>query len=159
MADAPPPEGLYRTTTPMPGKAESVPAGRLWLFRHSSEQGDPILLSPETNTNNRWTFNRRGHLCKDAIWLSTLVRLKPEGFYVLEGPVTIEGGRMLGTHQLVQLGYNGNAEPIIFFPKTDQTRGNDLAFPTAGMKITEAVYQRLAPIDLRGPHAPAPERV
>ncbi len=149
-----PPEGLVRTTIAMPGKETAVPAARLWLLRHSSEQGPAILLPPEANTHNRWSFDRRGHLIQDAHWGATLEGVRPEGFCVFTREATLEDGRTIQKNQLVQLGYNRNAEAIVFFPRTDTTHGNHLLFPDKGMRPTLEVLAALAPIDLRGPRAP-----
>lgn len=151
MSTTLPPEGLVRTVTAMPGKEEGVPAGRLWLLRHKSEQGPPILLPPESNTHNRWTFDRRGHLVSDLNWASSLVSVPAEGFYRLKRDVTLDDGRTISKNQLLQVGYNRSGSAIIFFPRPDTTLGNHLLFPDKGMMATPSVLSALDPLDLRGP--------
>ncbi len=60
---------------------------------------------------------------------------------------------MVNKNALVQLGYNGAGEPIIFFPKKGED-SNSLEFPTSGMKVPPNIYDLLEPVDLTGPNVP-----
>jgi len=149
LADLPP-CGLYRTATALPDRAEQVPAGKLVYFHdHSNEPGVGIVLMPEENTGNRWKFMERGFLVRQASWARSLVPMKPEGFYTVAGAFQ-KGTTTVAQGQLVQLGYNRDAQPIVFFPNFDAER-NGLVFPTKGMSIGPDVYDGLRPVELRGP--------
>lgn len=149
LADLPP-CGLYRTATAMPDRDEQVPAGKLVYFHnHSREPDTGIVLLPEENTANKWKFTERGYLVRNASWARSLVPLLDEGFYTVaasfqKGTTAVEQG------QLVQLGYNRDGVPIIFFP-TYQATSNGLVFPVKGMSIGPDVYDGLRPVELRGP--------
>ena len=45
--------GLYRTTKPLSGHEEQVPAGLLVYFHNHSDSGLPQVLSPDHNVHNR----------------------------------------------------------------------------------------------------------
>lgn len=152
MADALPPCGLYRTTTAHPDRAEQVPAGRLVYFHNHSNQDLPLILLPKDNTANQWTFQDRGYLVKTVAWCASLAPLKTEGFYRLSAPFQT-GGQIVPEGQIVQLGYNRDAEPVIFFPRYEGAN-NALVFPTKGMKVNADVYALLTPVDVRGPVTP-----
>jgi len=145
--------GIYLTTAPLPGHADTVPAGRLVMFHNHSEQGSPIVLLPDHNVNNRWHFRQEGYLVDDADFLASLKPLKGEGFYYLREHFHPNQEEIVPQTQLVQLGYNMDADPIIFFP-TVGTDTNTLLFPTSGMKIPEQIYALLEPLSTQGPYTP-----
>lgn len=144
--------GLYRTTRTLPGHDEVGP-GRLVYYHNHSEQGPPIVLLPEANTNNRWSFHRQGYLVTDADFTASLEALKPEGLYRLREHFHPDAERTVAANALVQLGYNASASPIIFFP-TLRAEDNAWVFPTSGMGIPAQVYELLEPLDTRGPFRP-----
>lgn len=150
--------GLYRTTQPVPGHAEHIPARRLVYFHNHSTEGPPVLLLPADNDRNRWRFHRHGFLVADVDYLATLRSLKLEGMYRLREHFHLPEGRMVNRNALVQLGYNAHADPILFFPVVHDTT-NSLVFPDRGVKIDETVYDLLEPLDLRGPHEPDPPQL
>lgn len=154
MADLPP-CGLYRTATAHPERQTQVPEGRLIYFHNHSNQDAPIVLLPAENKANRWTFSERGYLVRTESWCHTLVALKPEGIYRLTEPFQ-SGTTLVPAQQLVQLGYNREAEPIIFFPRYD-AETNALIFPTQGLKLSQAAYDLLEPVNLRGPRNAGPQ--
>lgn len=146
--------GLYRTTRPLPGH-DPVRPGLLVYYHSHSEQGPPILLLPDSNTNNRWTFHRQGYLVSDPDYVASLHPLKAEGLYRVREHFHPDEGRTVAANALVQLGYNPSAEPIVFFP-TWRSSDNALVFPTKGMGIPPAIYELLEPLDTRGPFRPTP---
>jgi hypothetical protein len=122
--------GIFRTTKPLPGQVENVPANRLIYFHNHSQQGDPMLLLPKENTNNRWGWQERGFLIKDAAFPGSLAPLLPEGIYILKATFTYDG-KTIPEKALVQVGYNQAAEPILFMGRWD---GNSILFPNKGIK-------------------------
>lgn len=132
MADETLPCGIYRTTLPLPGREEQVPAGRLIYFHNHSDDGAPLVLLPQANTDNRWTFHDRGYLVRDADWVSTLESLPGEGFYILRGHFHPPGGQVVHERTLLQLGYNMAGDPILFIPVLE---ANAIRFPTTGYRF------------------------
>lgn len=153
MTDELPPCGLYRTTVAYPERAENLPKGRLVYFHNHSDQGDPLVLLPKSNAHNVWTFHDRGYLIKQAAWVRSLSPLKREGFYTLGEHFHTPDDRLVPKGQIAQLGYNADAEPILFFP-TFEAETNSLVFPVKGMKIAAHIFAALQPVELRGPHRP-----
>ncbi len=105
--------GLYRTTAPLPGRGDKVPEGRLVYYHDHSQEGEPLILLPEANKDNRWSFQQRGYLVKDREYPATLEPLLAEGFYILRSTLR-QGSSAIPARSLVQLGYNRNAVPILF---------------------------------------------
>lgn len=129
-----PPCGIYKTTRPLPGYAEQVPAGRLIYFHNHSDQGPPLVLLPKNNTHNRWSFQENGFLVQGddaAEFLATLVVLPAEGLYITQRHV---GGEDSGLppRTLVQVGYNQSAHVIVFGA---QPHGNGLVFGDRGTRF------------------------
>ncbi len=145
--------GLYRTTLSHPDHGERVPAGRLVHFHNHSHAGKPMVLLPKENASNTWTFNTNGYLIDKEGWVRSLQPLKPEGFYLTAEPFQTRTELLVAPGQIVQLGYNRNAEPLVFFPQRDKG-GNSLVFPAKGMVISSQVYASLQPVSVRGPYQP-----
>jgi hypothetical protein len=137
-----PPCGLYRTTKPL----GEVPAGRLVYFHNHGEPGAGIY------TPHRWVANRAewhtgGHPVPDEAWSNSLEPLPAEGLYRVTQPffccdkecVRIE------PDALVQLGYTGEAEPLIFTPEWS-AQGLDL--PERGTRVDVERLDSLAPLKL-----------
>jgi hypothetical protein len=143
------PCGLYRTTIPR----KEIEASSLVYFHNHSDQGPPIVLLPEGNQHNRWTFQKDGMLVEDDKYVASLEALKPEGLYIVTEHFHPDENRVVAKNALVQLGYNRGAEPILFFP-TPAKSDNGFTFPSKGMKIPAIIYARLEAVDLRGPHQP-----
>ncbi len=146
--------GLYRTTRPLP-EHDAVRPELLVYFHSHSEQGPPIILLPEANTNNRWRFRRDGFLVRDPEYVASLEALKPEGLYRTREHFHPDEGRTVGANALVQLGYNPSASPIIFFPSW-RAEDNAWVFPSKGMGIPQKIYDLLEPLNTRGPFRPKP---
>jgi hypothetical protein len=145
--------GLYRTARPVPGHEQEIPASRLVYFHNHSAEGPPIVLLPVSNERNRWHFHRQGCLIPDLAYLATLEPLKAEGLYRLREHFHAGDEQIVNRNALAQLGYTIQAEPILFFPMM-HTTDNSLVFPERGLRIDDAIYGLLEPLDLRGPHTP-----
>ena len=139
-----PPCGLYRTTLPHPTKADSVGAKRLVHFHNHSGANKPIVLMPKSNEHNVWTFHDKGFLVDDDAWCHTLEPLPAEGLYTTTAPLQL-GENAVAEGQLVQLGYNGFGEPILFFP----SKAN------AANAVTVRKAARAGPRRIRKPLVPA----
>jgi hypothetical protein len=148
--------GLYRTTLPHPTNPDSVGSNRLVHFHNHSKSGKPIVLMPKHNEHNVWTFHDNGVRVDDAAWCYTLEPVAAEGLYVTQGPMQTTEDRVIPEGQLVQLGYNGNADPILFFP-TKASSANALLFPDKGVKVDRSLISRLTEVRLSGPRKPAPQ--
>ncbi len=132
--------GLYRTGTSLPGQEEHVGEGRLVYFHNHSEQGPPLVLTPHANTHNRWQFHDRGWLIEDDTFLSSLVALKPEGFYMNSEHLHITREEIIPPHTLLQLGYNRQADSILFAARFSE---NTITFPSEGYSFTSPDIQKL----------------
>jgi hypothetical protein len=133
-----PPCGLYRTTVAL----EGVPVGRLVYFHNHGEPGAGIYL-PERWEANRARWHPHGHTVPGPEWAATLAPLPPEGLYrVREGFFCCEKKcREYAPEALVQLGYNGEAQAILFTP---EWKGGGLSFPERGNVVDEKSLSRLA---------------
>jgi len=145
--------GLYRTTMAHPDHPEKVPAGRLVHFHNHSHAGKPIVMLPADNTSNTWTFQTGGYLISREGWTRSLKPMKLEGFYLTSEAFQTRTGMLVAPGQMVQLGYNRNAEPLVFFPTRD-AGSNSLVFPSKGMKVSDVIYDGLRPVTTRGPYQP-----
>ena len=145
--------GLYRSTLPIPAGSDAIAPPRLVYYHNHSEQGSSMVLLPDVNTDNRWTFKDKGFLVADAAFIEGLEPLKPQGLYRLREHFHPNDDQVVNTNALVQLGYNGQGDPILFFP-TALSGKNGIEFPTSGMKIPPAIFELLEPLDLVGPHIP-----
>ncbi|MBL8956655.1 MAG: hypothetical protein JNK82_38130 [Myxococcaceae bacterium] len=132
-----PPCGLYRTTRPLDG----VPAGRLVYFHNHGNPGAGIYL-PQSWASNRARWQQNGFTVPDAEWSQSLAPLAPEGLYrVAERFYCCEKRcRAYEPNQLVQLGYNGEAEPLMFVP--EWTNGG-LGIPERGNKLDASALSKL----------------
>lgn len=139
-ATALPPCGIYRTTQ----KLENVPAGRL-VFFHNHGEPSPGVYLPTSWAQNRATFDSRGTPIPGPWWAATLDPLAVEGFYRVREAFHCCEKRCVEFQpdQLVQLGYNGEAEPIVFVPEIRET---GLIIPENGMRIDRSRIGKLAPL-------------
>ncbi len=131
-----PPCGMYRTTKPLPEHETDVPAGTLVYFHNHSDSGLPVVIVPEHNVMNRWHFHGAGIPFRGLTWADSLQKVLPEGFYMLRKGLEFEGGSWpKGT--LVQLGYNREAEPILFIGQVRATmEENDVFFSDRGVGVS-----------------------
>lgn len=124
-----PPCGFYKTTQPL----EGVPAGRLVYFHNHGEPGAGIYL-PRDWSLNRVRWHDRGVTVPDENWSSTLQPLANEGLYRVRERFSCceKNCRWFEPGQLVQLGYNGDGESLLFTPEWTQ---QGLGFPERGSRI------------------------
>lgn len=140
-----PPCGLYRTTEPI----ESVPANRLVYFHNHGNPGPGVYL-PESWSANRAKFAKAGTTLPDENVAFTLSPLQPEGLYRVTTSITCcdKQCRTYPEELLVQLGYNGQGEPILFVPQWTAT---GLALPDMGNKLDADRLAALAPLKVSTP--------
>ena len=122
--------GVYRTTQPLEGH---VPAGRFVFFHNHGDPGPGVYL-PSGWTLNHAQWNDTGHTIPSPEWATSLVPLPAEGLYrVCETfSCCAKQCRTYEPDLLVQLGYNAEAEPLLFVPEwTD----SGLAIPELGVPI------------------------
>ena len=146
-----PPCGIYRTGAALNGKEEQVPAGRLVMFHNHSEQGPPLVLLPQSNTANKWTFHTHGFLVEDDEFVERMIPLMPEGYYILKEHIHVTEQEIIPDRTLVQLGYNGKGEGILF---PGRFEGNNIAFPEKGYGFkNDSIFDNLEQAGFRVPKA------
>ncbi|HXJ37243.1 MAG TPA: hypothetical protein VMS22_24705 [Candidatus Eisenbacteria bacterium] len=136
-----PPCGLYRTTRDL---EQHVPAGRLVYFHNHGNPGPGVYL-PSGWTLNRAQWHERGHTIPSPEWAASLVPLPLEGLYrVRDAFVCCEKRcRTYEPDLLVQLGYNAEAEPLLFLPEWTPS---GLAIPEMGAPIDAERIACLVPL-------------
>lgn len=146
-----PPCGLYRTTAPI----GSIPAGRLVYFHNHGDPG-PGLYLPASWKNNRMQAQPQGTLLPRPEDAENLLALPAEGFYCVVSAFHCceKQCRRFDPEMLVQLGYDGSGEALLFLPEL--VDGN-LALPTQGSrvdldKLANVKLLRIATAGAREPH-------
>jgi hypothetical protein len=121
---------MYRTS----GTIGSVEGGRLVYFHNHGDPGPGIYL-PKEWKYNRAQFDEKGQTLEDPGLVRFLQPLPPEGFYrVVESFHCCEKQcRLFGEDALIQLGYNAQAEPILFVPELVDAM---FAIPAKGWKTS-----------------------
>lgn len=132
-----PPCGLYRTTQPVAG----LPAHRLVYFHNHGDPGAGLYL-PSGWSGNRATWQKQGHTLPDEASARHLAPLPAEGLYAVSAAFFCCAQRCVQyqPQQLVQLGYDGEATPLLFIPELG-ARG--LGFPERGTRISEDAFGKL----------------
>ena len=131
--------GIFRTTVAL---EEHVPAGRLVFFHNHGNPGPGIYL-PSGWALNRARWHETGHTIPSEAWAETLVPLPAEGLYRVRDRFTCcpKACRTYEPDLLVQLGYNAEAEPLLFVPEwTD----SGLAIPELGVALEPDRLDQLA---------------
>lgn len=143
-----PPCGLYRTTKAL----GEVPTGALVYFHNHGDPGAGIY-TPHRWVTNRAEWHERGVPVPDEAWSASLSPLPAEGLYrVREAFHCCEKQCVrFVPDQLLQLGYTGNAEPLIFVPEWTAT---GLAFPERGTRVDVDRLANLSPLAV--PRAASP---
>lgn len=142
-----PENGLYRTTTAMPGHEDAFPASVLVYIGEKS--GQKFVVRPGQNRNNRWYWGDPTTVMRSPTWGRTLKRLPSEGYYTLPEDMSFEGGGRWLKNAIVQLGYNAQGQGIVFVAESrDTATDNALFFSDRGMLINDETLERLnwAPI-------------
>lgn len=140
--------GLYRTSQALPEHEGEIAAGKLVYFHNHSDAGLPVVIAPDHNIHNRWHFHGAGIPFRSLSWANTLQKLLPEGFYMLKKEFTFDGGSF-PKGALVQLGYNEEADPIIFIGQVRATlEENDLFFSDRGLGFKREQLSLLEPLSV-----------
>jgi hypothetical protein len=121
---------LYRTTGPV-GPIEE---GRLVYFHNHGNPGPGVYL-PKEWKYNRAQFHEKGQVVDDPQAVRFLRPLPPEGFYCVDESFHCceKQCRQFEPDMLLQLGYNAEAEPILFVPELVDGM---LAIPAKGWKTS-----------------------
>ncbi len=129
--------GVYQTTQGLAG----VPSGRLVYFHNHGDPGPGIYL-PERWVLNRAVWSRRGHTLGDESMAAALAPLPDEGLYVVISSFFCCAKRCTQYHenQLVQLGYDGAATPLLFVP---EMTGLGLGFPERGNRLDSSAFSKM----------------
>ncbi len=140
MSDILPPCGLYRTTRDL----GEVPAGRLVYFHNHGEPG-PGVYPPERWEHNRARFAERGFTLPEPYAASAraLEPLPAEGFYRVVRPFHCcdKECTLFEADTLVQLGYDGAGEAILFVPELTAAGMN---LPARGSRVASDRFRSLA---------------
>ncbi len=141
--------GIYQTTQPL----EGIAPGRLVYFHNHGEPGPGIYL-PERWAHNRAQWQARGTTVPSAEWSSSLAPIAAEGLYRVRAEFFCcsQHCRSYEVGLLVQLGYDGEARPLLFVP--EWTDGG-MKFPPEGLKFETENFARLEPLKVSQP-PPAP---
>lgn len=142
--------GIYRTRAPL----GEIPAGRLVYFHNHGDPGPGVYL-PSGWSLNRAQWHKRGTPIPDEAWALTLEPLAPEGFYRVREAFTCceKRCRTYQPELLVQVGYNGEGQAILFVPEWTPA---GLAIPTTGNFVGQEELRALAPLVVQS--APEAER-
>ncbi|NOZ88102.1 MAG: hypothetical protein GXP49_17970 [Deltaproteobacteria bacterium] len=113
----------------------SIGPGVLVFYHNHGDPGPGVYLV-ERWSNNKAIFSEKGHMVPDEHYAATLEPLPPEGFYRVRKQfyccekhcTSFEPG------DLVQLGYNGAGQPIIFRPTWSI---NGVHIPGRGTRIKD----------------------
>ena len=148
-----PPCGLYRTRRAL---GTTIAEGRLVYFHNHGDPGPGVYL-PSGWSVNRARWHAQGTPIPDPRWAEHLEPLPAEGLYrVREGFTCCEKRcRTFEEELLVQLGYNGMAEPILFVP---EWTAEGLRFPTTGSVVDRDKLQQLVPLKVAEAAEPSADR-
>ena len=132
-----PPCGLYRTAKAVGG----VEAGRLVYFHNHGNPG-PGLYFPESWSHNRARFSQNGTTVPADFDPRSIKALPAEGFYRVKAEFYCCEKQCVKFEpdQLVQLGYNGAAKALVFFPEL--SRGM-IRVPEKGTFVDESALVNL----------------
>ena len=135
-----PPCGVYRTKDAI----GAIPAGRLVYFHNHGNPGAGIYL-PERWEGNRARFSANGHTLPNDASAASLEPLAPEGFYCVTEAFHCCGQkcRLFDASLLVQLGYDGAAQPILFVPELESA---SMALPERGVRIDAENVAKMVPL-------------
>lgn len=106
---------------------------------------------------NRANWHQHGTPIPNDAWAASLSPLPNEGLYRVRTSFTCceKNCRTFEPGLLVQLGYNGEAQPILFLP---EWTGQGLGFPERGSVIDADRLQRLEALTVtQGSSAPPPQ--
>jgi hypothetical protein len=143
-----PPCGFYQTRLAL----GSIGIGQLVYFHNHGDPGPGIYL-PLSWQHNRVQWNTAGHTIPDEAFAASLKWLEPEGLFVVKTAFYCCEKKCQHFHpnQLVQVGYNGEAQGIIFVPELS---AQGLSFPQAGTVIESAAFTHLSRVTVAAGQAP-----
>lgn len=146
-----PPCGLYRTTHAI----GPVEAGKLVYFHNHGNPGAGVYL-PKSWQGNRAIFHEGGHTLSKTADAQHLEPVPTEGFYRVreEFYCCDKHCRTFEPGLLVQLGYNADAEPILFEPVWE---GAALALPVTGTRTELEKITHLDRLKVAAPKAHQPQ--
>lgn len=126
-----PPCGIYRTRKAI----KTVEAGRLVYFHNHGDPGPGIYL-PEAWSHNRARFSANGTTVPDDFDPRSLQSLKSEGLYRVTSSFHCCAKKCtkFETDTLVQLGYNGTGQALVFLPEIG---GRGMNLPERGSIVDE----------------------
>ncbi len=133
-----PPCGIYRTRKAI----KSIEVGRLVYFHNHGDPGPGVYL-PESWSHNRARFSANGTTVPDDFDPKSLLSLKAEGLYRVSAMFYCCAKKCtkFEPDTLVQLGYNGNAQALVFLPEISP-RGMHL--PERGSVVDDAELKNLS---------------
>lgn len=133
-----PPCGIYRTRK----QIKNIEAGRYVYFHNHGDPG-PGLYLPQSWAHNRATFNANGTTVPDDFDPKSIEALRPEGLYRVTSAFYCCAKKCtkFEPDTLVQLGYNGNAQALVFLPEIG-ARGMNL--PTRGSIVEDSELKNLS---------------
>ncbi|HBU47777.1 MAG: hypothetical protein VX405_12120 [Myxococcota bacterium] len=125
-----PPCGIYRTTV---ASLDGIKAERLVYFHNHGNPG-PGVYYPSGWQDNRARFDSRGIVIPSDEYASSLEALPSEGFYSVRSKFHCcdKECREFLPNDLVQLGYNSKAVPILFIPGF---RDGEFHLPETGFPV------------------------
>ncbi len=135
------PCGLYRTTLPI---EDAIQPGMLVYYHNHGDPGPGVYL-PRDWVNNRAIFDETGTTVPDDKYAHSLEPLLDEGLYRVRQEFFCCEDRCQCFEEdlLVQLGYNGDAEPILFVPSMVD---GALTFPDTGSIVEPWKLKQIAPL-------------
>jgi hypothetical protein len=147
-----PPCGIYVTRDAI----GQVPAGRFVYFHNHGNPGPGVYL-PAKWRGNRARFSARGHTLTDPARAKELLEPLPaEGFYRVVEPFFCceKQCTRFEPDRLVQLGYNGAGDAIVFSPEWVDS---SLALPERGTRVERDRLVSLAPLRIKVSDTPLHE--
>ena len=148
--------GLYITGVDLEGHEDHLGKNVMVYFHNHSPAGPPIVLLPNKNAHNRWSFQEHGHLIEDSSYINAMKPIPPEGFYQLKQHLHLDKEKVLPEHTIVQLGYTRTGEPILFLPTLNEL---NLTFPATGFRWDDpkVIFESISDKPLHVLNLPAPE--
>ncbi|OGQ89848.1 MAG: hypothetical protein A2289_16515 [Deltaproteobacteria bacterium RIFOXYA12_FULL_58_15] len=146
-----PPCGIYRTTL----QIGPIEAGKLVYFHNHGEPG-PGIYSPQSWNNNRTVFSKHGTTLDEPGLADTLEPLAAEGLYRVSEEFTCcsKNCRSFSPGMLVQLGYNGDAKPLLFVPHWHAD--GSLHMPERGFALDDGNVAKLELLQVDRPKPKGP---
>jgi len=140
-----PPCGFYRTTVSVVG----IPEKRLVYFHNHGQPGPGVYL-PSGWRNNVASFAAQGQTLTDAELIRTLHPLPAQGLYRVAQSFhcCARKCRQFDENMLVQLGYNGAGEPILFVPELSDA---GMLFPQSGSAVEESELPKMTLLRVQRP--------